>query len=68
MGHQIHSEPFIPNRVGINKDIKLVKGMVICAEPMFILGNSGEYTIAENGFDIIALAKSAHEEATIIIE
>ncbi len=68
VGFDVHEAPHVPNIVGVDKDIKLVKGLVLAIEPMLISGDSGEYTIAKNGFDIIASGRSAHFESTIIIE
>lgn len=65
-GYEIHEPPRIPNRVGLDRDVKLVKGLILAIEPMMVLGK-GNYTIAENGFDVIADGRSAHFEATVVI-
>jgi len=66
VGFEVHEEPFVPNYAPYN-DIELKKGMVICLEPMFVLGK-GIAQKSENGWTIITDGISAHEEKTTIIE
>jgi methionyl aminopeptidase len=66
VGFEVHEEPFVPNYAPYN-DIELKKGMIICLEPMFVLG-MGIAQKSENGWTIITDGISAHEEKTIIIK
>jgi len=65
VGFEVHEEPRVPNVVGLDKDVKLVKGLVLALEPMFVLGK-GNYRMYEDG-TIEADGLSAHFEKTIII-
>jgi methionyl aminopeptidase len=64
VGFEVHEEPFVPNYAPYN-DVELKMGMVICIEPMFVLGK-GTYKVAENGWTIITDGIGAHEEKTVI--
>lgn len=68
VGFDVHEDPIIPNRakIGIDKDVKLVKGMVLAIEPMFVIGK-GTYIKNKDG-SVIADGQSAHFERTIIIQ
>jgi len=67
VGLAVHEDPFVPNKVGKNKDVKLVKGMVLALEPMFVLKGIGNYTVTKDGWTIKADGLGAHFERTIII-
>lgn len=66
VGFDVHEEPRVPNRVGLDRDVKLVKGMVIAIEPIFVLG-SGHYTTLPNG-GITTPNIGCHFEKTVIIK
>lgn len=67
VGFDVHEDPRIPNRVGADKNVELVKGMVLAIEPMFILNGSGDYEILFDGWTVRAGENTAHFEKTIII-
>jgi len=67
VGFEVHEEPRVPNRIGADKDVKLVKGMVLALEPMFVFNGKGNYTIAKDGWTVEADGIGSHFEKTIII-
>jgi methionyl aminopeptidase len=69
IGTEMHMDPFVPNEGRRGKGTKLVEGMVICIEPMFILGKKGDYYYHEDGWTILSASggRAAHFEHTIAI-
>ena len=68
VGFDVHEEPKVPNVVGLDKDIRLVKGMVLAIEPMFVLGSGDYYSKEEWGVITSDKSNSAHFEKTVIIQ
>lgn len=69
IGTEMHMDPFVPNEGRRGKGTKLVEGMVICIEPMFIQGKKGDYYYHEDGWTILSASggRAAHFEHTIAI-
>lgn len=69
IGREMHMDPFIPNQGRKGKGLKLVEGMVICIEPMFILGGKSGYKDHEDGWTVLSAkgGRAAHFEHTIAI-
>ena len=68
VGLSIHEEPHVPNYGTPGKGDKLVEGMVIAIEPMFMLGKDDLY-IDKNGFSYRTKdgSRSVHAEHTVLI-
>lgn len=66
VGFDVHEEPKVPNVIGLDEDVKLVKGMVLAIEPMFVMGK-GNY-IKRGDWNIEADGRGAHFERTVIIQ
>ncbi|WP_029068714.1 type I methionyl aminopeptidase [Jonesia quinghaiensis] len=69
IGTEMHMDPFVPNKAKKGKGVKLQEGMVICIEPMFILGGKDGYVHDDDGWTIRSLkgGRAAHWEHTIAI-
>lgn len=69
IGTEMHMDPFVPNEGRRGKGTKLTEGMVVCIEPMFILGKSGKYYYHEDGWTILSKSggRAAHFEHTVAI-
>jgi len=72
IGADLHEDPQIPNNpdmIGLAQDDLLRPGMVICLEPMFILGGNSGITIGEDKWRVYSASGqvAAHEEDTILI-
>lgn len=68
VGLSIHEEPHVPNYGTPGKGDKLVEGMVIAIEPMFMRGKDDLY-IDKNGFSYRTKdgSRSVHAEHTVLI-
>jgi methionyl aminopeptidase len=72
-GHSIgfldtpHAPPFISNRSNKEEGIHFVSGMSLAIEPLFVLGNSNETKISNDGWTVLANDICAHEEHTLYI-
>lgn len=68
VGLSIHEEPHVPNYGDKGKGDKLVEGMVIAIEPMFMLGKDDLY-IDKDGFSYRTKdgSRSVHAEHTVLI-
>ncbi|GMA22779.1 methionine aminopeptidase [Luteimicrobium album] len=69
IGHTMHEDPFIPNEGRRHKGAELRAGMTIAIEPMFILGGSGAYRYADDGWTLLSRdgGRAAHVEHSIAI-
>lgn len=69
VGHQVHEDPSIPNYYTGRKSVKIVEGMVIAIEPMFIMGGDWRVKVKKNKWDIISKDGSltAHFEHSIAV-
>lgn len=69
IGRVMHGEPFVPNEGKAGKGMELKAGLVLALEPMFILGGSGRYRHADDGWTLLSRsgARSAHVEHTVAI-
>ena len=69
IGKEMHGEPFVPNEGKAGKGLELKAGLVLALEPMFILGGSGRYRHAADGWTLLTRSgtRSAHVEHTIAI-
>ncbi|ACV08567.1 type I methionyl aminopeptidase [Jonesia denitrificans] len=69
IGTEMHMDPFVPNKAKKGKGTRLEEGMVICIEPMFILGGKDSYYYDDDGWTIRSIkgGRSAHWEHTIAI-
>lgn len=68
VGRAVHEEPFIYNYGRRGEGEKLVAGMVLAIEPMFMLG-SPKLKLLSDGYTYVTVdgSKSAHQEHTIIV-
>lgn len=68
VGFEVHEEPFVPNYVTTEGNIRLKEGMVIAIEPMITLG-SGKCHVLKDGWTVVTDDKSyaAHWEHTVAI-
>lgn len=68
VGHKVHEEPYVPNygRKGTGPQLK--EGMVLAAEPMFILDGTEDIRQMPDGYTIMTHsgAYAAHFEHTIV--
>lgn len=71
VGHEYHSEPFIPNwpeYFKYNKDTDIQAGMLLCIEPMFNLGSDDVRKLKDDWTIVTSDHKmSAHFEHTILV-
>lgn len=69
IGRVMHGEPFVPNEGKAGKGMELKAGLVLALEPMFIIGGSGRYRHADDGWTLLSHtgARSAHVEHTVAI-
>ncbi|MBI9115074.1 type I methionyl aminopeptidase [Sanguibacter suaedae] len=69
IGSEMHMDPFIPNVGRRGKGMKLVPGLTIAIEPMFIADGRGSYTHDADGWTLRSTkgARAAHWEHTIVI-
>ncbi len=67
VGHGVHEDPFVPNYGRKGTGARLMKGMVLALEPMFILDGSEDIRQMPDGYTIITHsgAVAAHSEHTI---
>lgn len=67
VGHGVHEDPFVPNYGRKGTGARLVKGMVLAIEPMFILDGTEDIRQMPDGYTIITHSGSvaAHFEHTI---
>ena len=68
IGRQMHEEPQVPNYGTPGKGMKLRKGMALCIEPMFNMGD-GATKVDEDGWTVRTAdgTLSAHWEHTVCI-
>lgn len=68
VGYKVHEDPYVPNTGKRGEGEKLIPGMVIAIEPMFVMG-SGEIVLAKDGYTFKTKdgKKSAHFEHTVAI-
>ena len=69
IGRKLQEEPTIPNYYGINSQLVLKAGMVICIEPMVIMGKNYHIKILSDGWTAVSESKklAAHFEHTIAV-
>lgn len=69
IGHTMHEDPFVPNEGRKHKGLELRVGLTIAIEPMFILGGSGQYRHADDGWTLLSRdgGRAAHVEHTIAV-
>ncbi len=69
VGHGVHEDPFVPNYGRKGTGPKLLPGMVIAIEPMFIADGTEDIRQMPDGYTIITHsgAVAAHSEHTIAI-
>ncbi|PJI94962.1 type I methionyl aminopeptidase [Luteimicrobium subarcticum] len=69
IGHTMHEDPFIPNEGRRRKGLELREGLTIAIEPMFLLGGSGRYRHAADGWTLLSAdgSRAAHVEHTIAV-
>jgi methionyl aminopeptidase len=69
IGHTMHEDPFVPNEGRKHKGGELRVGLTIAIEPMFILGGSGQYRHADDGWTLVSRdgGRAAHVEHTIAV-
>ena len=68
IGAQLHEEPTIFNFGQKNTGLSLKPGMVVCIEPMFLLGRNETETL-DDGWTVVAIdgKRNCHFEHTILI-
>ena len=68
VGRSVHEEPFIHNWGRRGQGEKLVEGMVLAIEPMFMLG-SNKIKLLSDGYTYSTVdgKKTAHQEHTVIV-
>lgn len=68
LGRELHEEPQVLNYGSPGRGVKLKPGMVICIEPMLVMG-SNKISVAEDGWQVSTADKSfaAHFEHAIAI-
>jgi len=62
-----HSFPFVANKSEMNNGIMMQKGMVLCIEPMAVLGSINKTYIGKDNWSVYAENTCAHEEHTIYV-
>lgn len=69
IGHEMHMDPFVPNQGRRGKGMRLVPGLTIAIEPMFIADGRSDYTYDADGWTLRTVkgARAAHFEHTIAI-
>jgi len=69
VGYQVHEDPSVPNYYTGRRSVKIVEGMVIAIEPMFIMGGDWRVKVKDNKWDIISKDGSltAHFEHSIAV-
>lgn len=69
IGREMHMEPFVPNHGRRGKGLRLVEGLTIAIEPMFIAGRNSSYKYDDDGWTIRSASgrRAAHFEHTIAV-
>lgn len=69
IGINLQEDPVIPNYYGKNSDLTLKEGMVICIEPMVIIGKNSQIKIKEDNWTVESENgnMAAHFEHTIAV-
>ena len=62
-----HAHPFVANKDVPENGIRFTPNMTIAIEPLFVIGNSSNTRVAEDGWSVLTTALSAHFEHTIYI-
>ena len=60
-----HAPPFVANRANPNDGVVLQPEMILCIEPLFVIGKSNNTRIADDGWSVIADGICSHHEDTI---
>lgn len=68
VGEKVHEEPFIPNYGEPGEGEKILEGMVLAIEPMFMRGNAA-IALARDGYTYYTKdrSRSAHVEHTVLV-
>jgi methionyl aminopeptidase len=62
-----HASPFISNKASSKEGIRIVSGMTIAIEPLFVIGTSNKTTVSDDGWTVNCENICSHEEHTIFI-
>lgn len=62
-----HSFPFVSNKDVSNNGIRFQSGMVLCLEPLFVIGDDNSTSTAEDGWSVNCKNICAHEEHTVFV-
>jgi methionyl aminopeptidase len=63
-----HMPPFVANKANPNDGIRLVAGMAICIEPLFVIGSNTQTRVDKDGWTVYTDGGiSSHEEHSIFI-
>jgi methionyl aminopeptidase len=62
-----HTHPFVSNRADINEGIRFTNNLVLCIEPLVVIGGSNRTIVKKDGWSVETDDISAHEENTIFI-
>lgn len=65
--HNLHAQPFVPNKANKNEGIRIQPGLTIAIEPMLAIGSNKTKKLADN-WTVATKGISVHAEHTIFVK